>query len=479
MQRVFLAATAMMAIAAALPANASSHREAPGITLTPKVDGTDFYMFRSYQTGRSGYVTFIADYQPFQTQSGGPNFYEMDPNSVYDIDISNNGGPYPNLTFRFQFTNTQNNLALNVGGTSVPVAEVNVGPVGAPGSSAGTANLNVAETYTLTMLTNSGSPVAIVNADTGTTTFTKPLDYVGAATFSNYADYANHFIYHMKIPGCAETGKVFVGQRAEPFFVDLGETFDLLNYQHPIGEQYANSGQDDIAQYNITALAIEVPISCLLGPSQDPVIGAWTTALTNVTGSDGSTSLVQQSRLGMPLVNEVVIGLKDKDTWNGSAPKDDSQFATYVTNPTFPAIVQAVFGGAGIKAPTNFPRNDLVATFLTGIAGVNQPQNVVASEMLRLNTSIAPTAQASQSRLGVIGGDNAGFPNGRRPGDDVVDLTVRVAMGRLCTLGLNGYCTSSQAPSGGMDFVDGAALTAKNFKESFPYLNPPHSDSPN
>jgi hypothetical protein len=435
-------------------------------------------MFRNYQPGKAGYVVFIADYQPFQTQSGGPNFYEMDPNSVYDIDVSNNGGATPNLTFRFQFTNTDKNIALNVGGQTVPVAEVNVGPVGPSGSAGDTANLNVTETYTLTLLKNGGSPVAITNYDNGSATFTKPLDYVGMATFSNYANYANHFMYNIKIPGCAQPGRVFAGQRAEPCYVDLGETFDLLNYKHPIGEQYANSGQNDIAQYNITALAIEVPIACVLGASQDPVIGAWTTALSNET-VNGTPTLVQKSRLGMPLVNEVVIGLKDKDTWNASAPKDDAQFLTYVTNPTFPAIVQAVFGADGIKAPTNFPRNDLVATFLTGIAGVNQPQNVVPSEMLRLNTSIAPTPQASQSRLGVLGGDNAGFPNGRRPGDDVVDLTVRVAMGRLCTLGLNGYCTASQAPSGGQDFVDGAALTANNYKNSFPFLNPPQADSSN
>jgi hypothetical protein len=197
------------------------------------------------------------------------------------------------------------------------------------------------------------------------------------------------------------------------------------------------------------------------------------------TQPDNSVTLKQRSRLGMPLVNEVVIGLKDKDRFNASAPSDDTQFLTYVTNPTFPAIVQAIFGGAGVAAPTNFPRNDLVATFLTGIAGLNQPKNVVPSEMLRLNTSIAPTAWGSQSRLGVLGGDNAGFPNGRRPGDDVVDVTVRVAMGRLCTLGLNGYCTSAQAPSGGLDFVDGVALTSSYWGQSFPYLNNPRTYSPN
>ena len=136
----------------------------------------------------------------------------------------------------------------------------------------------------------------------------------------------------------------------------------------------------------------------------------------------------------MPLVNEVVIGLKDKNRFNASEPKDDGQFADYVTNPTLPTLLEVLFGGAGVKAPTNFPRTDLVAAFLTGVEGVNKPANVVVSEMVRLNTSIAPTPGAAQNRLGVLGGDNAGFPNGRRPGDDVVDIELRVAMGVLCTV---------------------------------------------
>ena len=479
LRSILAATTALLAVAGLSPVHASSHREAPGITQTPKIDGTDFYMFRSYERGRAGYVTFVANYQPFQTQSGGPNFFEMDPTAVYDINVSNNGGASPNLTFRFQFTNTDKNISLNVGGTSVPVAEVDVGPVGTNGNASDTANLNVAETYTLSIIQN-GVSKPVTNAATGSTVFTKPLDYVGKATLNDYAAYANNFIYAVNSPGCATPGRVFVGQRAESFFIDLSETFDLLNFNHPIGEQYANSGRDDIAQYNISSLEIEVPTSCLLGPTQDPVIGAWTTASKPVTPAGGGTpTLVQMSRLGMPLVNEVVIGLKDKDAFNASQPANDAQFLTYVTNPTFPAIVQAIFGGAGVAAPTNFPRNDLVAAFLTGIAGVNQPKNVVGSEMLRLNTSIAPVARGSQSRLGVIGGDNAGFPNGRRPGDDVVDVTVRVAMGRLCTLGINGYCTSAQAPSGGLDFVDGVALTSLNFGAAFPYLNTPRTFSPN
>jgi hypothetical protein len=178
----------------------------------------------------------------------------------------------------------------------------------------------------------------------------------------------------------------------------------------------------------------------------------------------------------MPLVNEVVIGMDDKDRFNTSKPKDDAQFINYVTNPVLPAVVETLFPSA--KAPTNFPRNDLVTVFLKGLPGVNQPKNVVASEMLRLNTSIPPTPQASQNQLGVAGGDSAGFPNGRRPGDDVVDVSLRVAMGALCVLtgandALGVGCKPSDAPAGGLKLTDGVRKTANDFKAAFPYLNTP------
>jgi hypothetical protein len=184
----------------------------------------------------------------------------------------------------------------------------------------------------------------------------------------------------------------------------------------------------------------------------------------------------QVSRVGMPLVNEVIIGMDDKDRFNTSKPKDDAQFLTYVTNPVLPTVVETLFPAA--KAPTNFPRNDLVTVFLKGLPGVNQPKNVVPSEMLRLNTSIAPTAQSAQNPLGVAAGDNAGFPNGRRPGDDVVDASLRVAMGALCvltgandTLGVG--CKPADAPAGGLKLTDGVRKTATDFKPAFPYLNTP------
>jgi hypothetical protein len=188
----------------------------------------------------------------------------------------------------------------------------------------------------------------------------------------------------------------------------------------------------------------------------------------------------QVSRLGAPLVNEVVIGLRDKDLFNSASPTQDSALASYVTNPTLPELLEILFGSAGVQAPNNFPRRDLVAAFLTGIQGLNKPQNVVASEMLRLNTSTAPVPLASQNRLGALGGDNAGFPNGRRPGDDVVDIELRVAMGALCHAFPGAFsCGPGDAPSGLLPFTDGAFVDASFFNDAFPYLRTPIGGSPN
>jgi hypothetical protein len=198
------------------------------------------------------------------------------------------------------------------------------------------------------------------------------------------------------------------------------------------------------------------------------------------TPPPGAGPGTQVSRLGAPLVNEVVIGLRDKDLFNSASPTQDSALASYVTNPTLPELLEILFGSAGVQAPNNFPRTDLVAAFLTGIQGLNKPATVVASEMLRLNTSIAPVPPGSQSRLGALGGDNAGFPNGRRPGDDVVDIELRVAMGVLCHAFAGAFgCGPADAPSGLLPFTDGAIVDASFFDATFPYLKVPLGGSPN
>ena len=266
--------------------------------------------------------------------------------------------------------------------------------------------------------------------------------------------------------------------------IALGKVFDLLNLD-PLA---VSGGVDDLADKNVTSIVLEVAAACLTAGS-DPVIGGWTTAslrqgrLLNGSPPSGHSvgakeggPWVQVSRLGMPLVNEVVIGLKDKDRFNHSKPKDDGQFADYVTNPTFPALVEILFTSAGVRAPTKFPRADLVTAFLTGVPGLNMPTTVTASEMLRLNTSVAVRPKGAQSPLGVLAGDNAGFPNGRRPGDDIVDITVRVAMGVLCTLNMPAAfsCVAADAPSGALAYTDnGTTITDAMFNATFPYLLTP------
>lgn len=465
---------------------ASSHREAPYITSQPKVDGTDFYMFNSYEANRSNWVTLIANYLPLQDAYGGPNYFSLDPNALYEIHIDNDGDAVEDITFQFRFKNNLADLKVPVGDKMTSIPLVNLPPEG------NTPTLNVNEQFTVTMVKGprrgaSSTREPITNRDGGSATFTKPVDNIGNKSIPMYANYANQFIYTVNIPGCPGPGKLFVGQRKDSFAVNLGEIFDLVN-TNPLGPR--NAETDDLADKNVTTLAIEVPKGCLTA-GNEPVIGGWTTASvrqarllnptpqSNNSASKEGGAWTQVSRLGMPLVNEVVIGLKDKDKFNASQPKDDGQFADYVTNPALPTLIQALFPSA--PAPTNFPRTDLIAAFLTGVTGVNQPVGVKASEMLRLNTTI-PANTGTQNDLGVIGGDTAGFPNGRRPGDDVVDIELRVAMGLLCTIdGVNAAvgCMPSDAAAGGAPITDGVVNDATNFDNTFPYLKTPIAGSPN
>jgi hypothetical protein len=485
----------VIALMLAPAAMASSHREAPFITKHPKIDATDFYMFRSYQTGREAYTTLIANYVPLQDAYGGPNYFMMDPEALYEIHVDNNADAVEDITFQFRFKNLNKNTTLRVGGKDVAIPLVINGGAIAEANAAGA---NVRETFTVNVVRGNrraGTRTVVTNAAGGGATFDKPLDNIGTKSIPNYEAYAAKHVYEVNIPGCAVPARMFVGQRKDPFVVNLGETFDLVNIKAPAVEFLStaeSNAKDDLRFKNVTTLSMEVPTACLLSTTApDPVIGAWTTAslrqgrLINPSPkSDADVSReggawTQVSRLGMPLVNEVVIGLKDKDRFNASKPAADGQFADYVTNPTLPALIEILYGAAGAKAPTNFPRNDLVATFLTGITGVNKPTTntkPVASEMLRLDTSKPVTPAATQKRLGVVAGDIAGFPNGRRPGDDVVDIALRVVMGKLCTINIG--CAPADAPAGALQFTDGAFLDASMTNTSFPYLKSPIPGSP-
>jgi hypothetical protein len=483
--RYTLAAAALAGIFA-LPAGASSHREAPFITEMPRVDGTDLYLFRSYEEGRENYVTVLANYIPLQDPNGGPNYYPFDESALYEIHFDKNGDGAEDVTFQFRFDISSKQTALPVGDRQVKIPLINSGPI----SGINPASLNRRETFTIDVVQGnrrSGERAAVTMGN-GTREFDKPVDNIGEKSFGEaggYETYAAAHIYDVAIPNCGN-GRVFVGQRKEPFYVALGKIFDLINL-NPLGAE-SGGNPNDLENKNVSTIAMEIPISCLTTAEQ-PVIGAYTTASKRqgrlidpnpAQGIDTATReggpWTQVSRLGMPLVNEVVIGLEDKNRFNTSSPTGDAQFLDYVTNPVLPALIETLFPEAA--APTNFPRTDLVSVFLQGIEGLNRPANVTPSEMLRLNTSIAPTRASDQNPLGVAAGDNAGFPNGRRPADDVVDLSLRVAMGALCVLTgeddtLAVGCSPSDAPAGGLPITDGVRKTAADYQTRFPYLNTP------
>ena len=308
----------------------------------------------------------VADYIPLQSPAGGPNYFTMDSDALYEIHVDNDGDANEDLTFQFRFKSNLKDISLPVGGKNVSIPLVQAGPI----SSVNPGTQNVFETYTVDVVRGNrrgGQRMAVTNAATGAASFDKPIDNIGTKTIPNYPDYASKFVYNISIPGCSATSRMFVGQRKDPFVVNLGETFDLINIKLPATEFDANAERAEpntIDDANVTSLILEVPIACLV-KGGDPVIGAWTTAslrqgrlLNSNPGSIDASgnkaskeggAWVQVSRLGMPLVNEVVIGLKDKDKFNHSKPKDDAQFADYVTNPTLPALVEILFGSAGVR----------------------------------------------------------------------------------------------------------------------------------
>jgi hypothetical protein len=511
---VNLTAGVALLLTAVTPSWSASHREAPNVTKLRKVDNTDVYAFRSYEPDRAGFVTLIANFQPDQEPGGGPNYYTLDDDALYEIMIDSNGDAVEDTTFQFDINNSLRGgrgKVINAGGKTLPIALRHDGQV----TEVNDPNLGEVERFAVFQVKGdrrSGARNRITGAD-GATSFFKPFDNAGNKTIPNYPAYADQFIYNVSIPGCSGGGRVFVGQREEAFAVNLGPIFDLVNFipiqgendpvyssgdPFPGGITQSNNNQELINHYNVTSIAIEVPISCVTG-NGNGVIGVWSSASLpqsrllkpNPTYEEPDTqggSFVQVSRLGNPLVNELVIGLPQKDLFNAVKPTADTALADYVTNPTYPEYLDRLFRepvnatlGTSFSslAPRNFPRNDLVATFLTGIASLNQQASVTPSEMLRLNTAVNPTAQTREKTLGVVADDLAGFPNGRRPGDDVVDIVLRVAMGRLChPVPINGtptqlgLCQPSDAPTGLVAYTDGAPTRATQIMNRFPYLNP-------
>jgi hypothetical protein len=401
----------------AAPASASSHREAPGVAGTPRLDTTDVYAFNS--PDKSGTVTLLANWLPFSEPAGGPNFYTFEDGAWYDIAVDTNGDAKPNVVYRWVFrTKTKNP------GTFL----YNTGPV----TSLDDADLNVVQTYDLQVFRNNKWSTLARN-------LTAAPSNVGKASMPDYAKLRRQATYK------AGGADAFAGQADDPFFLDL-RIFNLL-----YGGKLDEVGNDTLRGYNVNTTAIRVPAAELGGASN--TIGVW--SRTWKKGADGQYR--QVSRLGMPLVNEVVIPLGDKDTFNASKPADDGQFLKYVDNPIVPPVVEAVYG---IKAPAT-PRKDLRQVFLTGVPGINQPAKVTPSEMIRLN--LTPFAGQTPSTLGVIGGDKNGYPNGRRLSDDVLDISLQVVEGELVG-----------SPNDLGDKVDANDVA---FQKQFPYVGLPTSGS--
>jgi hypothetical protein len=445
---------------------ASSHREAPAITEDSTVDNTDVYAFRSPDAPNT--ITLIADYIPLEEPANGPNFYNFSDNALYEIHIDNNGDAKEDITYQFRFRKEVRDTTTFL---------YNVGPV----TTLDDADLNVRQFYTVNRIT--GARRSGTKTSLGSSFQVAPAN-IGPKSTPDYAALASAAIFDLPNGG----GKVFAGPRDDPFFVDIGGIVDLATLR-PIQQLHkvppvasAASGVDGLRGYNVHTIALQIPISALTSNGAAPtsptdanaIIGVWATSsrgrvsIRSVGGRpvQSISGFTQVSRLGMPLVNEVVLSLKFKDIFNSLEPSQDAgvftsnaEFANRVLDPELGKLITTLYG---VTVPAA-PRNDLVSVFLTGVAGLNKPANVVPAEMLRLNMAIAPAESAN--RLGVLAGDTAGFPNGRRLTDDVVDIALRVVAGVL----VPGF---DKSPNNAL--TDGVDANDKAFLSSFPYVALPN-----
>ena len=455
----------------------SSHREAPEISKDPVADSTDVYAFVS--PDKPDTVTLIANYIPLEGPAGGPNFYSFGDDVLYEIHVDNNGDGQPDISFQFQF---QTRIADP--GTFL----YNVGPI----LSLNSPNWNNRQFYSVATYKN--GQYKQIGADLAC-----PPCNIGPLSTPHYGALAKQAVH--EIPGGV---KVFAGQRAEGFYVDLGAIFDLgdlrpfenLHAQYGLGA-FAKpaAGVNNTAQLNVHSIAIQVPISMLLWGSphgkesdQGSVIGVWTTAsrqAAEVWDAQSSSSVSsgpfrQVSRLGNPLINEVIIPLGSKDFWNTQTPCNDKQFAASYAHPELagllPVLYPGVFPNLAKLDAAGTARADLEAILLTGIPsgiipGFQNFTGPVQADMLRLNTAIKPSKKPNE--LGLIGGDPAGFPNGRRVFDDVVSIELRAIAGVALPL-----VDPSFKPDAAAGLItDG--LTAKSvpsgYLDTFPYLGVPYS----
>jgi len=435
-------------VAALAPAGsmASSHREAPLIANSPSMDNTDLYAFVSPDA--TSKVTIVANWQPFEEPNGGPNFYPFATRTAHDINIDNNGDAVADITYRWLFSTTYQNPNTFL---------YNTGPV----TSLSDSDLNLRQTYSLQRITPATRTTVLRNAKVAPS-------FTGAASMPNYETLSDLAITRF----ADDTSKSFAGQADDSFFADL-RIFDLL-----YGTDLSEVGQDTLAGYNVNTIALQVPKTDLAyrgNATRNPVVGIWSTTLrADASMNGGSSTLTQVSRLGAPLVNEAVIPVGKKNEFNASAPRTDAKFLNYVAKPEVPKLVEAIYE---IPAPAE-PRNDLVEVFLTGVCEDCGPVDVdlnsqqlnmdykagtfAPSEQLRLNMKIAPAG--SPNRMGVLGGDTAGYPNGRRLTDDVLDITLQAAQGAL----------TASPPAGLNNLDDHVNSNDHAFRTTFPYVALPN-----
>ena len=482
-----LAALASSAVVPA-PALASSHNEAPFTSKNPSLDNTDVYFFRDPNDPTK--VNLVSCYYGLIEPQGGPNFASFQDGAWYDIRIDNNGDAVEDVTFRFTFKTTYK--------------QPNTFLYALPGvSSISDPNLLVTQTYSLDRITGPASNPPAVNV--AHLLVDQPVlpPNIGPKTTPNYPALPNGI-------QTAANGQiqVVVGPRQDPFFVDLGMIFDAVNLEtgpglgRPgVGVGATGGGRDTLYGYTILTTTLQVPIAMLTSTGTqvtDPanpaaILGAWSTVsipsgrMINADGSVTTSGAYQQvSRLGNPLVNEVLVGVGRKDSWNASTPAQESAFKGDATTPgeLYPILATYMNVLFGIQVPPG-PRGDLQLALFQGLPGSvatlfgvspTQRPGEVYSDQLRLNTAVAPTPFASASRLGYFGGDPAGFPNGRRMCDDVVDIELRAVAGIIVGLlppSAGGDPKYAQSPNSQLG--DGVDFPQRGCRYFFPYTWAPTS----
>ena len=481
-QAVAIFVAALMMTGTTAPVRAASHREAPLIALDPAADNTDTYAFRSWQDPSK--VVFIANVIPGQEPGDGPNYFNFDDEVLYTINIDNNqDGAAEDIVYEFRFkTETRPILGSllfplpYIGNPHIPVPEIQgITKLDGPGSE----GFSRRQTYTVTEVRGNKRTELF----TGQKLIAVPSN-VGPATMPDYETLASQGIYTDSATGI----KVFAGQRAETFYIDLGAVFDTANLRRflPLltAAEDANDsvnpfGVNRFSGFNITSIAIEVPISRITQDGKTaeqtstPVIGMYaSTARQKVKqlAGDGTSKLAgpwtQVSRLANPLVNELIIDTPSKDLWNSQEPEDEAQFQEFYKNPSIAQALALIFN----VPVTPMPRTDLMSLLLKypGQALAGNNCGSPCSELLRLNVQVTPTQPENQKRLGGLAGDAAGFPNGRRPNDDVTDIAIRVVGGE-------NYIAARAGD--GVNFLQGAQgsnLTANGIYKVFPYLPTPY-----